>query len=69
MAKAADVAMWCQTFAIIAQIYNANRGADGEPIDPAKFYRWRDERQSAPPSEGEREMLRQYFQAKKKRRR
>jgi len=40
MAEAADRARWNRTQAVLAQIYNANRGKDDPPIDPMKFFPW-----------------------------
>jgi len=40
MAEAADRAAWNRTFAVLAQIYNANRGEGGEPIDPLQYFPW-----------------------------
>ncbi len=41
MAEARDRADWNRTFAILAQIYNANRDPDkSTPSDPMQFFPW-----------------------------
>jgi hypothetical protein len=43
MARAAQNAAWCRTFAVLAQIFNANRDRDKtQPLDPLEFYAWGD---------------------------
>ncbi len=41
MAEARDRVAWNHTFAILAQIYNANRDPENsEPADPMDFFPW-----------------------------
>jgi len=41
MAKAAQNAAWCRTFALLAQLFNVNRDPErAKPIDPMQFYTW-----------------------------
>lgn len=41
MAKAAQNAAWCRTFALLAQLFNVNRDPErAKPIDPMQFYAW-----------------------------
>lgn len=65
MAKSADVAAWCRTFTIVAQIFNANRDPEKtDPIDLMTYYPWSDrrrDRRPAPPTEAQREELRNLF--------
>lgn len=69
MAKAADIAKWSRTFAVLAQIFNVNRDPKrSEAIDPLKFFPWveRGERaKAAPPTEAERSELKNLFPKKK----
>lgn len=69
MAKAADLAKWSRTFAVLAQIFNVNRDPKkSEAIDPLKFCPWveRGERaKAAPPTESERSELKKLFPKKK----
>ena len=70
MAKAADLAAWCRTFAVLAQLFNANRDPEkSEAIDPMKFYMWSEKQESAggppPPTEAERAQLREIFPKRK----
>lgn len=68
MARAADQARWCRTFALLAQMYNANRAEDSEAIDPMQFYMWSQTEARAqcppPPSESQRAELRDIFPKK-----
>ncbi len=69
MAEAADRAAWNRTFAVLAQIYNANRDPKKtEPIDPMQFFPWDKARnqQAPPPTAEDRQMLRRAFPPKKK---
>lgn len=65
MAKAADVAAWCRTFTIVAQIFNANRDpAKTDPIDLMAYYPWAERTRHlrpTPPTQAEREELRGLF--------
>lgn len=69
MAKAADVAAWCRTFAVLAQMFNANRDPEkSDPIDPMQFYPWskkKRKRKLRPPTDIEREQLRELFPKRK----
>jgi hypothetical protein len=67
MAEAADGARWNHTMAVVAQIYNANRGEGAEPIDPMGFYPWKLPEPAAapPPTAEERAFLKQAFSGKK----
>lgn len=69
MAKAADLAKWSRTFAVLAQIFNVNRDPKrSDAIDPMKFCPWveRGERtKAAPPTEAERSELKNLFPKKK----
>jgi len=63
MAESKDRAAWARTSAILAQIYNANRGEGDKPIDPMRFCPWYDPKKSLPPppDELDREFLRKAF--------
>jgi len=61
MAEAKDRAAWNRTFAVLAQIHNANRDPKKtEPIDPMQFFPWDKARnqQAPPPTAEDRQMLR-----------
>jgi hypothetical protein len=46
MAKAAQNAAWCRTFAMLAQLFNVNRDPErAKPIDPMQFYTWGESKQ------------------------
>lgn len=62
-AEAADRAQWNRTFAILTQIYNANRPAEADPIEPLMFCPWIDTepRPAPPPTEADRKILREFF--------
>ena len=52
MAKASGRAAWGRTFAVLAQMFNANRDPEkSKAINPMQFYPWADqEEKSAPPA-------------------
>ena len=68
MAKASDRAAWCRTFAVLAQMFNVNRGKNSEAIDPMQFYPWPETGSHGstlpPPTEADRKELRQLFPGK-----
>ena len=69
MARVADRTRWCRTFAVLAQIYDANRAEDSEAIDPMQFYIWGETKSKGsrcppPPTEAERAEMRQIFPKK-----
>lgn len=64
MARAADQARWLRTFALLAQVYNANRPEGADAIEPLAFYMWGENRPTGPappPTEADRAELRQIF--------
>ena len=68
MAEVRDRAAWNRTFAVLAQIFNANRDSKTtKPIDPLQFYPWGlgTREQAPPPTEGDRQMLRRAFPGKR----
>jgi len=66
MAKAADRAAWCRTFAVLAQLFNASGVKASDVIDPMQFYPWGENNDSRlrPPTEMERQQLREFFPKK-----
>ena len=69
MAEARDRAAWNRTFAVLAQLCNANRNPDhGQAIDPVQFFPWDQgqQKQAPPPTPEEREMLRRRFPGRRK---
>jgi len=72
MAEAADRARWNRTFAVLAQLFNANRDPQKtKPIDPMQFFPWDKgpKEQAPPPTEEDRKMLRRAFPGRRKGRR
>ena len=72
MAESRDRALWSHTFALLAQLFNANRDAKRtRPIDPLQFFPWdKQVREPAPPpTESDLEMLRRAFPGKRSRKR
>jgi len=67
MAEARDRAAWNRTMAVLAQLYNANRGQDARPIDPMQFFHWQAPRpkMAPPPTPEQREWLRANFGKKR----
>ena len=68
MAEVRDRAAWNRTFAVLAQMFNANRDPEKtRAIDPMVFFPWgkRTEQQAAPPTAEERQMLRRAFPGKR----
>lgn len=69
MAEAKDRAAWNRTFAVLAQIYNANRDPKKtDSIDPMQFFPWdrQQKEQALPPTPEDREMLRRAFPGKRR---
>lgn len=70
MAEARDRARWNRTFALLAQLYNANRNPKRtRPIDPLQFFPWDKhvQEQAPPPTESDLKMLRKAFPGKRNR--
>lgn len=72
MAEAKDRAAWNRTFAVLAQICNANRDPKkGKSIDPMQFFPWHDGGsairggKAPPPTAEDRAALRLAFPGKK----
>ena len=64
MVKARDSAAWNRTFAVLAQLYNVNRQAGAEAIDPLQFFPWSDRsRPAKAPTPAEERMLERLFPA------
>jgi len=64
MAEARDRAAWNRTFAVLAQLFNANRDPKkAQPIEPMQFFPWdtAKPRQAPPPTEADRAALRRAF--------
>jgi len=69
MAEAKDRAAWNRTFAVLAQLFNANRDPEKtKPIDPMQFFPWdrSPKEQASPPTPEDRQMLRRAFPGRKK---
>ena len=68
MAEARDRTAWNRTFALLAQLFNANRDSKTtRPIDPLKFFPWQQKADEAapPPTESDLKMLRKAFPGKR----
>jgi hypothetical protein len=68
MAEVRDRAAWNRTFAVLAQLFNANRDPEKtRPIDPMVFFPWgkQTEEQAPAPTDEERQMLRRAFPKKR----
>ena len=68
MAEACDRAEWNRTFAVMAQMYNANRDPKTtQPVDPMRYYPWdrAADLPAPPPAAAERERLRRRFPGRK----
>ena len=68
MAEARDRASWNRTFAVLAQLHNANRDPKKtEAIDPMQYFPWSrpEKQQASPPTAEDRRMLRRAFPGKK----
>jgi len=64
MAEARDRACWNRTFAVLAQLYNANRDPKhSQAIDPVQYFPWDQgqQKQAPPPTPEERQMLRRRY--------
>ncbi len=68
MAEARDRAAWNRTLAVLAQMYNANRGKNDQPEDPMQFFPWHEgtkRKVTPPPSKADLAMLKHTFPGKK----
>ena len=64
MAEASDRVKWNRTFAVLAQMFNANRDPDKtRPIDPLKFFPWKDKEPAVlpPPTDAQRVKFRKLY--------
>ena len=69
MAEARDRVRWNHTFAVLAQVFNANRDPDKtKAIDPLMFYPWdrRTSERAPPPTDSDRQMLKRAFPGRNK---
>lgn len=68
MAESRDRAQWNRNFALLAQLFNANRDPKRtRPIDPLQFFPWDKQvnEPAPPPTESDLEMLRRAFPGKR----
>ena len=68
MAEARDRAGWNRTFALLDQLFNANRDPKTtRPVDPLQFFPWdkRAQEPAPPPTESDLKMLRKAFPGKR----